>query len=199
MSQLPRRLAHTLWAVALINALPGMPDALAQTATHATASRILRGGTFRFNVADPGAACGTLTHLKLLVRPSSGKPPYHIAAVNGVMRGTLPPPYLRYTNLVAGAATLAPSNDIAQGDALVLQIGLTGTSYGVKYFEINGVPTPLPQLWSHLFSIELNAAGTAGTLHVIKTESGPLTGGFSIPATEHHLVTPVTPLACRDF
>lgn len=189
---------HVLWAIALATGL-GLPAS--QAATPNNAHHFMRGGTFCFDIDDPAAAPGTLTHLKLRVQPGRGKPPYNLAAVNGLVRGTLPPPYLRYVNPVAGAATLAPSNDISLGDSAVLQISLTGASYGVIKVDIHPPPDngQAPQIWSQAYSLQLNPADTTGKLYGINTESGPLTGGVAIPPTEHNVVAGVKPIACRDF
>lgn len=197
MRRAPYSTTHGLWAMALVASL----GTSAEAAQPDNAKRFMRGGTFCFNIDDPAAAPGTLTHLKLLTRPGSGRPPYNIAAVNGVIRGTLPAPYLRFVNPVAGTATLAPSNDAGLGDAAVLQISLTGASYGIIKVDIQPPPTngQAPQIWMQSYSLQLDPVAITGKLYGINTESGPLEGGVAMPSTEHHVVAKINPIACRDF
>jgi hypothetical protein len=155
----------------------------------------MNGGTFCFAVGNSGTPGALVQNIKMTVRKSQGQEPYNIAAINALLRGTLEAPYVRYVDQLAGTATLAPSNDATLGDGAVLQIGLTGSSYGA-IFNAGGKN---PEIWSHALNLQLDPKTMAGEVYGVDAESSPLVDGGTATFDHHTVVLPVRPINCRDF
>ena len=157
--------------------------------------RFMHGGTYCFAANPADVPGGGVLHFKLNVTKAQGRGESKLAAVHALERGTLPAPYSGYVNELAGTATVAASNDATLAGRQLLQVGLSGTSYG-RLIEGDAQG---PILWSHAYSLQLDPSTLKGTVYGVKSMSAPLLNGGQTQYTPHAVMLPVGLMPCRDF